>query len=660
MNKDCFTFKLVLFLLSVSSLSWAAYPVVRPQRKRPAPDAGRYTICPRDEKQLVWGLGFEIQSDSIASGNNGLPESKTSVPHDLIPSERQRFYEEMLSGFRYCRLAGGLYWRGTDKQGKYLQPRWPEQLHELKEMMDVAGIEGLSLEYWSPAPFWKANRKYYGRDGTENILRCFSKDFANDPVYHGDVDQFLKDYAAACIQDIITLEKSGFEISMWGLSNEPWVDSPYSSCKYSIEDYGRTFKAVAPSIRTHDPKITILADTMWGWPKYIAPVMKEPEYAKYVDALVIHAIGDDSKQVINNFRKTRQNIEQELPLFQNEYEYLQGPASPDRCHNTVQNIMNWFQLAESPTWFWIHALKPFKNAEASGYSLGFWMPVDPDYASSHKVKPASAVKCSRNSDQYQITHLPKELMGLFYVTVDRGAKKSPAPAYTFHVDKKSKVYLAVQDRGSPMIPNGWKKTDLKITWESQYEDSVYVKTFEKGLVTIPAHNGKDPAGFYGVPHAAFVEDISGQTVVLQISDLPKALGGKTGTVEIKKVSSAETLQPGHWTWNKYNWHSVVGFLKYMPWDSRVVDVIEQNFDDDMRILGYKRPDGKLVFVLSNRSFKDYTFKIDTGLKNTMFRGYRYTPDDAGLDFMGTDVGLAKGGHVEVTVPDLAWEFWIQQ
>jgi DNA primase len=35
--------------------------------------------------------------------------------------------EEMLTGFRYCRLAGGLYWRATDPQGKHLRPRWPEQ-----------------------------------------------------------------------------------------------------------------------------------------------------------------------------------------------------------------------------------------------------------------------------------------------------------------------------------------------------------------------------------------------------------------------------------------------------------------------------------------------------------------------------------------------------
>ena len=50
----------------------------------------------------------------IGSGNNGLPEAPIAVPHDLVPSERQRLADEMLKGFRYCRLAGGLYWRGLD------------------------------------------------------------------------------------------------------------------------------------------------------------------------------------------------------------------------------------------------------------------------------------------------------------------------------------------------------------------------------------------------------------------------------------------------------------------------------------------------------------------------------------------------------------------
>jgi len=123
----------------------AGYPVQRPPREEPAPESGQYTIYPGQKQQVVWGLGFEIQSDSIGSGNNGLPEAHTSVPHDLTPSERKRFAKEMLTGFRFCRLAGGLYWRGTDAEGKHLKARWPEQLEEIRQMMEDGGVESLSF-----------------------------------------------------------------------------------------------------------------------------------------------------------------------------------------------------------------------------------------------------------------------------------------------------------------------------------------------------------------------------------------------------------------------------------------------------------------------------------------------------------------------------------
>ena len=56
------------------------------------------TIHPGKYKQTVWGIGFEIQSDAIGSGNTGLPEDRHAVPHDLTPAERERLAKEMLAG----------------------------------------------------------------------------------------------------------------------------------------------------------------------------------------------------------------------------------------------------------------------------------------------------------------------------------------------------------------------------------------------------------------------------------------------------------------------------------------------------------------------------------------------------------------------------------
>ena len=74
---------------------------------------GAYKIRADQPQQVIKGLGFEIQSDSIGSGNAGMPDEVVAVPHDLTATEKVRFYQEMLHGFRYARLAMGLYLRGT-------------------------------------------------------------------------------------------------------------------------------------------------------------------------------------------------------------------------------------------------------------------------------------------------------------------------------------------------------------------------------------------------------------------------------------------------------------------------------------------------------------------------------------------------------------------
>jgi len=482
-----------------------AYPIHRPPRAPPPAPEGNYTIHPDQPRQIIKGFGFEIQCDSIASGNKGLPEDTTSVPHDLVPEERTRFYNEMLKGFRYVRLAGGLYWRGLDADKKQLQSRWPEQLPELREMIQTAGIEGASFEYWSPAPYWKANRSLTGwtGKGTENVLRCFGKNFKNDPDYHGDVDKFLADFAQACRTDLQTLKDNGIPISFWGLQNEPFANTPYSSCIYGGAGYQRTIKAVVPVIRQFDPKISIIADTGPSWKfAYVRPLLNDPATSTLIDDLVIHHVGCDSNDDMPAPEPSGK------PRFENEYEYLDGPTSPDRCLNTVQDIMNWFQIGEAPTWFWIHALKPLGNSEASGYSLGFWRP-------QHEEKPV---------------------------------------------------------------------TDPKL---------------------------KD-------------------------------------------------LGPGHWAYNNYNWFAVGSFIRHMPWNCRAVDVTEQVRDNDLRIFAFKKPDGKLTVVLSNRSGSPHVFHVDTAVPGAVFNGFRYSPTDAGTNCQGVPIGTLQGGVISPALADRTWEFWEQQ
>src|SRR5690606_30057914 len=240
------------------------YPMERPPRATPAAAEGKYEIYPDQLKQVVKGIGIEIYSDQLNNNSDGMNMKQKGMLHDITPAERTRLYKEMLTGFRYARLAGGLYLRGMDAEKKQLRGRWPTQMAELQEMVAGSGMEGVSFEYFSPLPYWKANQKLTGRDGSDNVLRCFGKDFKNDPIYRGDTVRFLNDFAEAVVKDIQFLKSNGLPVSFFGLQNEPMSDTRYSSCVYKnlpIDKYGLAYVAVAKKIRELDPKILIIGDS---------------------------------------------------------------------------------------------------------------------------------------------------------------------------------------------------------------------------------------------------------------------------------------------------------------------------------------------------------------------------------------------------------------
>ena len=616
---------------------------------------GQYSVFPERTKQTILGIGVEIQSDSIGSGNNGLPNEPIAVPHDLTPSERERFAREMLTGFRYLRLAGGLYWRGTDPEGKFLQPRWPSQLEELRQMMDTAGMEGVSFEYWSPAPFWKANQSYVALGGKDsrarNRLRPFAPGFAEDPVYKGDTARFFADFSRAVVTDIQTLKTAGIRTSMFGLQNEPNVNhSIYSTCEYpTSKNYVQAYRAVAGAIRAYDPKIMLFADTYHDFPKLIAPAMNDPEVAALVDAYVVHTVGKPSEHV----RQVHAEITAKLPprpWFQNEYEYLTGGATPDRCLNTVNHIMNSFQLGANPTWLWLHALKPIRNAEASGYSLGFWQSqIDP-------ITEIASEKYRRWIGGPEFAALPPALRDLEVVSAKRGDSKRPGLPYNFIVNQPVTVYLAVEDSGEIKLEAAWQKTEFLLAWGTS-RDVVYKRDFPRGKVSIPEHSGKSGDTF-AAPHLAFVAGTTSTALDIQIGmNLPILVRSQAIALERKAIA----VKPGHWIYNPYNWHAVGSFAKRIPWNSVAVAVSEGKYEPDARILAFKRPDGKLTIVVSNRHASEpRTFDIASGLPATSsWRAFRYTPDEAGPGTMGVPVASSTGASIKPSLPPRSWEFWVQ-
>ena len=92
------------------------------------------------------------------------------------------------------------------------------------------------------------------------------------------------------------------------------------------------------------------------------------------------------------------------------------------------------------------------------------------------------------------------------MSVPRGRFNAPGAGYSFTLKKPATVYLLVQDRGKPDIPEGWKAEEGKAVWRLgnvRHSDLIYSREFPAGTVEIPAHNGKQGTS-YGVPHAAVI------------------------------------------------------------------------------------------------------------------------------------------------------------
>jgi hypothetical protein len=374
--------------------------------------------------------------------------------------------------------------------------------------------------------------------------------------------------------------------------------------------------------------------------------MHRPEIAALVDAYVVHTVGWDSESV----NEVDKRIRKELPFrpwFQNEYEYLSGGATPERCLNTVQHIMNSFQLAENPTWYWIHALKPFKNAEASGYSLGFWNSL----LEEHQVKNISGYE--RWVKGPVITKMPDEFRKMEFINAIRPGKEvEPGLGYTFNINQNATAYLVVEKKGG-YIPEGWIKTDFVIEHDGG-RNVVYTKQMQKGNIVIENHTGKQGETF-GAPHALFLQGEVMQTFRVDVGVNSPA---NIRSVTMKLELAAAKMEPGTWIYNDFNWNAVGSFVKHMPWDCKVLDLTENNYNKDARIFAFEKPDGKRTIVVSNRTGKNYTFKINTGKKGN-WQCHRYTPWERGENTMGVKTEKQTGNEIVTELPHLCWEFWVE-
>jgi len=131
------------------------------------------------------------------------------------------------------------------------------------------------------------------------------------------------------------------------------------------------------------------------------------------------------------------------------------------------------------------------------------------------VLTASSTRCTGG---YPLTDVPDDLLGAACVTAARGDYHAPGAAYAFTVDRPATVFLAVHDRGSAGLPEGWTRTDRRIRWKTGSGKKVYTDTLwrmdvEKGRVEVPPHLGRE-GRTYGLPHLAIVVPKQGDTVTV--------------------------------------------------------------------------------------------------------------------------------------------------
>ncbi len=173
---------------------------------------------------------------------------------------------------------------------------------------------------------------------------------------------------------------------------------------------------------------------------------------------------------------------------------------------------------------------------------------------------------------------------------------------------------------------------------------------------IPAHTGRIGER-YGAPHVAFVEPSDPPTFKAMIGvNVPILIRSELLALE----HVAAELKPGHWIYNPYNWNAVGSFVKRLPWDSIALAVDEANYDADARILAFKRPNGKVSVVVSNRTAGERSFAIATGRKQATWKGFRYTPESAGEGTRGEEIGSQTGARLVLMLPRMSWEFWEEQ
>jgi hypothetical protein len=179
------------------------------------------------------------------------------------------------------------------------------------------------------------------------------------------------------------------QVAWWGLQNEgtyssenltaadcahapdppsaPGLGDDYATCAYTQCSYYRAFQVVAPRVKAAFPAIKIHANSARGQ-LGASPLASDPAMAALVDLWTWHFVGASGTTPLED-RVMLNSGTAGKPVANNEYEYQPGSpyaGTPAGFMNTAHMILNFLTFVNSPTFYWIHALKPTTNDESKG------------------------------------------------------------------------------------------------------------------------------------------------------------------------------------------------------------------------------------------------------------------------------------------------------
>lgn len=408
--------------VGIATLGGSAAPTPTPT---PGTPNVVYTMDETTAQQTWLGPMIEAQVSAFGAGNQLLNEAGGYL-HDLTPSELSRL-NSMLAALpgrpRFLRYAAGLFpQRGVTSDSKNLVEHYTtaglavagatqvvttvSQNAQLAAHLDASGFEGIDFEYWSPAPFWKANGTLSA--GNTDAPAKSSDDPAVDPTYWN----WINDFTDAVIVDLqYAATNTGKPISMFSLQNEPSsTATTYSHCSYIGKEqaYVDLLRVLIPKLlaatiaHTTSANIRIHADSWDGFGGTIGTIIRtgtrdcitlnmtpssETKGAagyNIIDKLwawSVHKIDDYA----TNAESVANNEDTDLPAFNSEFEHFDShrathlaAQSPNGegwmfC-NLALVIVNTMRRWQAQTGcFPIHLFKPvYDNAENLGFALLEW------------------------------------------------------------------------------------------------------------------------------------------------------------------------------------------------------------------------------------------------------------------------------------------------